>query len=86
VLKSKGFSDAEIGLHAGLSDTSLTMAVDSSLVRMSLLAEGAKTGPADGVYGDPRRSSAELGQIGVQIIVDKSVQAIQDAIRQRGIR
>jgi creatinine amidohydrolase len=86
VLKSKGFSDAEIGLHAGLSDTSLTLAVDPSLVRMNLLAEGAKTGPADGVYGDPRRSSAELGQIGVQIIVDKSVQAIQDAIRQRAIR
>ncbi|NML85517.1 creatininase family protein [Polaromonas sp.] len=86
VLKSKGFSDAEIGLHAGLSDTSLTMAIDKSLVRPDLLAEGAKTGPADGVYGDPRRSSAELGQIGVQIIVEKSVQAIQEAIRQRGIR
>ncbi len=85
-LKNKGFSDAEIGLHAGLSDTSLTLAVDPSLVRMNLLAEGAKTSPSDGVYGDPRRSSAELGQIGVQMIVDKSVQAIQDAIRQRGTR
>jgi creatinine amidohydrolase len=86
VLRSKGFSDAEIGTHAGLSDTSLTMAVDKSLVRADLLAEGAKTGPADGVYGDPRKSSAELGQIGIQIIVEKSVQAIQEAIRQRGIR
>ncbi len=86
VLRSKGFSDAEIGTHAGLSDTSLTMAVDKSLVRADLLAEGAKTGLADGVYGDPRKSSAELGQIGVQIIVEKSVQAIQEAIRQRGIR
>jgi creatinine amidohydrolase/Fe(II)-dependent formamide hydrolase-like protein len=53
---------------------------------MNLLAEGAKTGPSDGVYGDPRRSSAELGQIGVQIIVDKSVQAIQAAIKQRATR
>ncbi|MEP6965585.1 MAG: creatininase family protein [Polaromonas sp.] len=85
-LKDRGFSDAEIGTHAGLSDTSLTMALDKSLVRADLLAEGAKTGPADGVHGDPRKSSAALGQIGVQIIVDKSVQAIQEAIRQRGIR
>jgi creatinine amidohydrolase/Fe(II)-dependent formamide hydrolase-like protein len=85
-LRKKGFSDAAIGTHAGLSDTSLTLAIDQSLVRMNLLAEGAKTGPSDGVYGDPRRSSAELGQIGVQIIVDKSVQAIQAAIKQRATR
>jgi creatinine amidohydrolase/Fe(II)-dependent formamide hydrolase-like protein len=82
-LRSKGYSDAEIGTHAGLADTSLMMAIDKTLVRVDLLAEGAKTAPSDGVYGDPRKSSAELGQIGVQIIVDKSVQAIQDAIRHR---
>lgn len=82
VLRGKGFSDAEIGTHAGLSDTALTLAVDKSLVRTELLAEGAKTGPADGVYGDPRRATVDLGQIGVQIIVDKSVQAIQAAIKQ----
>jgi creatinine amidohydrolase/Fe(II)-dependent formamide hydrolase-like protein len=82
-LRGKGYTDAEIGTHAGLADTSLMMAIDKTLVRADLLAEGAKTTPADGVYGDPRKSSAELGQIGVQIIVDKSVQAIQDAIRHR---
>ena len=82
-LRNKGHSDAEIGTHAGLSDTSLMMAIDKSLVRTELLAEGAKTSPADGVYGDPRKSSAELGQLGVQIIVDKSVAAIQAAIAQR---
>jgi creatinine amidohydrolase/Fe(II)-dependent formamide hydrolase-like protein len=81
-LKSKGFSDAEIGSHAGLSDTSLMLAIDKSLVRSDLLVAGFKTGPADGVYGDPRKSSFELGKVGVQIIVDKSVQAIQEAIRQ----
>jgi creatinine amidohydrolase/Fe(II)-dependent formamide hydrolase-like protein len=85
-LRSKGYSDAEIGTHAGLSDTSLTLAVDKTLVRTDLLAEGAKTSPADGVYGDPRKSSAELGQIGIQIIVEKSVAAIQQAIQQRASR
>lgn len=86
ILRSKGFSDAEIGTHAGLADTSLTLAIDKSLVRTNLLAEGAKTSPSEGVYGDPRKSSADLGHIGIQIIVDKSVQSIQDAIKQRPTR
>ena len=85
-LRSKGYSDAEIGTHAGLSDTSLMLAIDKSLVRADLLAQGAKTSPADGVYGDPRKSTADLGQIGVQIIVDKTVQAIEYAIQQRATR
>jgi len=78
-LRGRGYSDAEIGTHAGLADTSLMLAIDKSLVRTDLLAEGAKTGPADGVYGDPRKSSAELGNLGVRAIVDRSVQAIQQA-------
>jgi creatinine amidohydrolase/Fe(II)-dependent formamide hydrolase-like protein len=76
-LRGKGFSDAEIGMRAGLSDTSLMFATDKSLVRMELLAEGAKTGPADGVFGDLCKASAELGQISVREIVHRSVQAIQ---------
>lgn len=81
-LRGKGFSDAEIGIHAGLSDTSLMLAIDKSLVRTELLAEGAKAGLADGVFGDPRKASAELGQIGVHEIVDRSVQAIQQAVNK----
>jgi creatinine amidohydrolase/Fe(II)-dependent formamide hydrolase-like protein len=86
VLRGKGFSDAEIGTHAGLADTSLMLAVDKSLVRTERLDEGAKTGPADGVFGDPRSSTAELGQIGIQIIVERSVLAIQAAIRLRAAK
>jgi creatinine amidohydrolase/Fe(II)-dependent formamide hydrolase-like protein len=82
-LRAKGYSDAEIGTHAGLADTSLMLAIDKTLVRAELLAEGAKAAPSDGVYGDPRKSSAELGLLGVQIIVDQSVKAIQEATRQR---
>lgn len=85
-LRSKGFTDAEIGTHAGLADTSLMLAIDKSLVRSELLADGAKATPAEGVYGDPRKSSAELGQIGVHSIVERSVQAIQDAVKQHAIR
>ncbi|NVO06214.1 MAG: creatininase family protein [Rhodoferax sp.] len=85
-LRSKGYSDAEIGTHAGLADTSLMLAIDKSLVRAELLAEGAKTSPADGVYGDPRKASAELGQPGLRTIIDQSVQAIQEAVKQHASR
>jgi creatinine amidohydrolase len=76
-LKQKGFSSAEIGTHAGLADTALAMAVDKSLVRADALAPDAKLGERDGVYGDPHRATAELGQLGVHQIVDTSVAAIQ---------
>ena len=36
----------------------------------------------DGVRGDPRRSSAELGQLGVDLIVARTV----DAMRQATVR
>ena len=73
LLKRKGYSAAEIGSHAGLLDTSLMMATDPSLVRPDLLGE---TKPGDGTHGDPRRSSAALGQLGVDLIVARSVAAI----------
>lgn len=78
-LRSKGFSQAEIGTHAGLNDTSLTLAVDKNLVRADVLAQGKDLDLAHGVYGDPRRASADLGQVGVQQIVNRSAAAIQRA-------
>jgi creatinine amidohydrolase/Fe(II)-dependent formamide hydrolase-like protein len=84
-LKAKGFSTEEIGSHAGLADTALSLALDPASVRQELLGRG---GPAprmqDGVHGDPRRATAELGQIGVQLIVDASVKAIRTIQREGG--
>jgi creatinine amidohydrolase/Fe(II)-dependent formamide hydrolase-like protein len=82
-LKSRGYSDEEIGTHAGLADTSLTLALAPHLVRADSLRSGPKLGRADGVYGDPRRSSAELGQIGVDLIVARTVKVIAKAIEAR---
>ena len=76
-LKRKGYSSAEIGTHAGLADTALSLALDSALVRPDLLSEAAAGGRRQGVYGDPRRATAPLGEIGVRQIVDTSVAAIQ---------
>ena len=81
ILKKRGFSDAEIGLHAGLADTALTLALDKSLVRTDAMAHNPKPGEEDGVYGDPRHATAELGQLGVQQIVDGTVAAIRSAVQ-----
>ena len=48
-------------------------------LRADVLAQGKNLDLAHGVYGDPRRSSAEVGQLGVQEIVNTSVAAIQRA-------
>ncbi len=81
-LRSRGYSDFEIGLHAGLADTALALAVDKSLVRTEALASTAKATRRDGVYGDPHRATAELGQLGVQQIIQTSVTAIQAMTRE----
>jgi creatinine amidohydrolase/Fe(II)-dependent formamide hydrolase-like protein len=81
-LKSRGFGDDEIGTHAGLADTSLALAIDPGLVRADRLQPDAKLGRAEGVVGDPRRSSAALGQLGVDAIVT----ATADAIRRATVR
>jgi creatinine amidohydrolase/Fe(II)-dependent formamide hydrolase-like protein len=74
LLKSKGFRDEEVGTHAGLADTSLMLATDPRLVRADRLRSG------EGVNGDPSRSNAELGQLGVDLIVTRTVDAVRKAV------
>jgi len=81
-LKKQGFTDAEIGIHAGLADTALMMAVDKNGVRSEAMLRNLKPTIRDGVTGDPRRATAELGHYGVQLIVDGSVAAIRAALKQ----
>ena len=83
ILKGQRFTSSEIGTHAGLSDTSLMLALDPSLVREDRLTDGSKFGSADGVYGDPSKASAKLGMLGVDAIVSQTVAAIKSAVSQR---
>ncbi|RDI99881.1 creatininase family protein [Dyella solisilvae] len=77
-LRQRGYRDDEIGTHAGLADTSLQLAVAPQMVRQDLLQHGPRLGQADGVYGgDPRRASADLGQLGVDAIVLHTVEALR---------
>ena len=76
-LRARGLSDAAIGEHAGAADTSLLMAIDPAMVRTDKLDSPA--GAATGISGDPRPSSAALGQLGVDAIVAATVAAIRKA-------
>lgn len=81
-LRARGIPEAAIGTHAGLADTSLTLALDPSLVRRDVLQHEEARLPRFGVTGDPRQASAELGRIGVDLIVARSVEAIRKATRR----
>jgi creatinine amidohydrolase len=76
LLIEKGYRAGEVGRHAGLADTSLMLAVDPRLVRTDRLHAGANV---EGIEGDPSRSSAEAGQLGVDAIVAETVAAIRKA-------
>ena len=80
LLRAQGLSEEQIGLHGGSADTSLTLAIHPSLVRTDQFGTAAQGGVGVGVEGDPRPSTAILGQAGVDLIVQRSVAAIRRAV------
>lgn len=82
VLGKRGFSQGEIGKHAGLPDTALALDVDPRLVRSDRLTSPGKRADT-GVDGDPSRATAELGRLGTSLIVDETVAAISRAVAMR---
>jgi creatinine amidohydrolase len=77
-LEKQGYSAREGGKHAGLADTSLTLALAPQLVRLEALrAAAGKIADKDGIDGDPSRSSADLGHSAVDAIVSQTVAAIK---------
>jgi creatinine amidohydrolase/Fe(II)-dependent formamide hydrolase-like protein len=78
-LQQRGFTREEIGMHAGLADTALTLALEPRLVRQDLLKSPAARSAGEGVSGMPQRATADLGQIAVDAIVSQTVAAIRQA-------
>jgi len=72
-LRARGFTDAQIGRHAGLADTSLMLALDPSLVRAERLSKST----GEGADGDASRAEAALGKEAVERIVAVTVEAIR---------
>jgi creatinine amidohydrolase/Fe(II)-dependent formamide hydrolase-like protein len=83
LLRARGYRPEELGAHAALPDTALTLAIDPSLVRADPPRDVHVPGAGTGVEGDPRRASAELGQLGIDLIIERTVAAIRRATTRR---
>lgn len=95
VASALGITSAEGGVHAGEWETSMMLAIRPELVHMEhaqagytgdLMAgvqrffnEGVDSIADNGVFGDPRRASAEAGRQYIERLVDTIVGAIEKA-------
>ncbi|MEQ1714873.1 MAG: creatininase family protein [Hyphomicrobium sp.] len=75
-LKSQGETEAQIGTHAAIRDTSELMALDPAGIRPGKMAAGK-----DGVIGDPTRASAERGEKLLGLKVEAAVRDIEAALK-----
>ena len=83
LLRARGYRPDELGDHAALSDTALTLAIAPGLVRTDPPRDAQVPGAGTGADGDPRRASAELGRLGVDLIVARTVAAIRESTNRR---
>ena len=67
-LQEAGYSEAEIGYHAGMRDTSELLYIDPSAVHKYYVAN--RQGTSSGVSGDPNKASKAIGRKMVQLKVD----------------
>jgi creatinine amidohydrolase/Fe(II)-dependent formamide hydrolase-like protein len=74
-MMKRGIRKDEIGNHADVGDTSRMMAVDPTMVRAAKLQAGDGS---NGIQGDPRRSTAEIGRA----LNERSIARAVDLIRK----
>jgi creatinine amidohydrolase len=79
-MMKRGIRREEINNHADVRDTSQMMAVDPSMVRTGRLEAGT---PTNGVQGDPRRATAEIGRVLNERTVTRTVDLIRRSIAAR---
>jgi creatinine amidohydrolase len=75
-----GIRRDEIDNHADVRDTSQMMAVDPTMVRPGKLVAG---NPQNGIQGDPRRATAEIGRVLNERTVVRTVGLIRQSIAAR---
>lgn len=78
-LRAQGETDAGIGTHAGIGDTSELMAVHPPGVDLSRLPRDPRDLPALGASGDPSRASAARGEALLAMRVEAAVAQIRQA-------
>jgi len=74
-MMKRGIRREEMGNHADVRDTSQMMAIDPTMVRTAKLEAGNSK---NGVEGDPRHASVEIGRV----LVDRTVVRTTDLIRK----
>jgi creatinine amidohydrolase/Fe(II)-dependent formamide hydrolase-like protein len=79
-MMKRGIRRDEIDNHADVRDTSQMMAVDPTMVRTARLERGDGK---NGVQGDPRRATAEIGRVLNARTVDRTVGLIRQSIAAR---
>jgi len=75
-LLEQGESEADIGLHAGILDTSLLLAINPGHVRQDKLAD--RSAFEGSVNGNPARATRAYGVKGLQLMIDTSVESIRE--------
>jgi creatinine amidohydrolase len=81
-LQTQGEAPEEIGTHAGISDTSQLMALNSNWIRKDKLAPGGDR-KVTGVSGNPTRASVAYGKKGLEFKVEAAVAQIQSLMAAR---
>lgn len=79
-MMKRGIRKEEIGRHADVRDTSQMMAIDPTMVRNAKMQAGDEK---NGVRGDPRRSTPEIGRALIERTVARTVELIRKAIATR---
>jgi creatinine amidohydrolase len=79
-MMKRGIRREEIDNHADVRDTSQMMAVDPSMVRTTRLEAGDGK---NGVQGDPRRATAEIGRVLNERTVTRTVGLIRQSMAAR---
>lgn len=76
-MMAHGIKKEEIGNHSDVRDVSQMLAVDPSKVRVDKLEAG---NGKNGVEGDPRHASAEIGRVLINRTIDRTVADIKKSI------
>lgn len=81
-LQTQGETPEEIGTHAGISDTSQLMALNTNWIRKDKLAPGGDR-KVTGVSGNPTRASVAYGKKGLEFKIEAAVAQIQKLMAAR---
>lgn len=79
-MMKRGIRKEEIGNHADVRDTSQMMAVDPRMVRTAKLQAGDGN---NGIQGDPRRPTPEIGRALIERTVVRTVDLIRKSMAAR---